>query len=371
MGANCICLQNRVVYSDFNIRCSNNSLILMKKNTNNESPNLSTSFQNYFLKTSVSRTVTSAIKIQSVFRSYFFRKSFTSVASLSSSFPKYNHFFHQHTSNSSQEKVYTNTSIPHSALTSLFHKYPPLSDRIKVVTIQVRFPNMAEYFGEWNADTKERHGRGIQVWVDKTAYHGMWKNDKINGFGKMVLSNGEYYEGEFVDDKAEGNGVYVSNNGGVYVGTWKCNLMDGVGKMTWKKYNEEYEGEFVKGRMNGNGKFTFKDGSVYTGEFVDNKIQGKGIKTWPNNNTYQGEFKDGKFDGQGEFTWVDGRKYIGHYVDDKKNGYGEFTWANGKKYKGTWKDGKQNGNGEIYFPKQDTWKKGTWYSGRLVIIEGY
>ena len=362
MGSICVCLQNKVSYSDFNILCNKGSLIIMKKN-NNEYPAISTSFQNFFTNTSVSNPTSSAIKIQSTFRAYIFRrKTFSNVPKLKN--------IHHHKSRNSIDKICITTSIPNQIVHSLLKKYPPLSDGIHVIMTQVRFPNLAEYSGEWNPKTEERHGRGVQVWSDRTTYLGMWKEDKISGLGKMILNNGEYYEGDFVDDKAEGYGIYVNNKGCEYVGSWKDNLMNGIGKMKWKNNNEEYEGEFLKGRMNGNGKYTFKDGSVYIGEFIDDKIQGKGIKTWPNNMMYQGEFKDGKFEGNGEFTWPDGRKYIGHYVDDKKNGYGEFTWANGKKYKGTWKDGKQDGNGEIYYPKQDMWKKGKWYNGRLVIFEG-
>lgn len=364
MGSNCVCMQNKVSYSDFNILCNKNgSLIIMKKN-NNEYPTISTSFQNFFTNTSVPNPTSCAIKIQSVYRAYIFRRKTFSLL------PKLNRINH-HKSRNSIDKTHTPTSaIANPIVKSLLTKYPPLSDGINVILMQVRFPNLAEYSGEWNPNTDERHGRGVQVWSDKTTYFGMWKDDMINGLGKMILNNGECYEGEFVNDKAEGYGTYVNNKGCEYVGSWKDNLMNGNGKMKWKNNNEEYEGEFVNGRMNGKGRFMFKDGSVYVGEFVDDKIQGKGIKTWPNKMVYQGEFKDGKFDGHGKFNWPDGRKYVGHYVDDKKNGYGEFTWVNGKKYRGTWKDGKQDGDGEMYYPKQNVWKKGKWYNGRLVIFEG-
>ena len=383
MGSVCICMQNRVIFSDYNIRCSNNSLILLKHNNkhNNDIPSISHTFKSIYLKTSHSQTISSIIKIQSIYRGYSFRKAFPISMHFS---PKLNNskrlYFQVITKSSSQDNINinlnntNNLSITKSSMClsshPVFQQYPALTDGVKVILIQVLFPNMSEYSGEWNPDKKERHGRGIQIWSDKSSYIGMWKDDKINGMGKLILNTGEYYEGNFINDKANGYGVYMYNNGSVYIGSWKDNVMSGFGKFSWKNVNEEYEGEFVRGKMSGNGTFKFRDGSVYVGEFCNNKIQGKGTKTWKDNRMYKGEFKDGKIDGEGEFTWGDGRKYKGHYVDEQKNGFGEFTWVNGKRYKGFWRNGKQDGKGEIYLPKYDCWKKGTWFNGKLVMLEG-
>jgi len=51
-------------------------------------------------------------------------------------------------------------------------------------------------------DEKTREGYGIQEWPDGARYVGFWKNNKANGKGVFVHSEGDVYEGEFVDDKA-------------------------------------------------------------------------------------------------------------------------------------------------------------------------
>ena len=40
------------------------------------------------------------------------------------------------------------------------------------------------------------------------SYRGNWKDDKKDGFGKLVFDNGEIYEGEFLNDMKHGPGKY-------------------------------------------------------------------------------------------------------------------------------------------------------------------
>jgi hypothetical protein len=68
--------------------------------------------------------------------------------------------------------------------------------------------NGAKYKGQWNIDSNERDGRGVQVCVDGSMYEGHWKRDKANGRGRLIHADGDVYEGDWVDDKAEGYGVY-------------------------------------------------------------------------------------------------------------------------------------------------------------------
>lgn len=44
-------------------------------------------------------------------------------------------------------------------------------------------------------DTNQRHGRGIQVWMDGSKYEGYWKRDKANVRGKLIHADGDIYEG--------------------------------------------------------------------------------------------------------------------------------------------------------------------------------
>jgi hypothetical protein len=46
-----------------------------------------------------------------------------------------------------------------------------------------------------------REGWGRFIFNDGSIYEGEWKNDNLNGFGRIV-SKSSYYEGEIVDGKA-------------------------------------------------------------------------------------------------------------------------------------------------------------------------
>ena len=53
----------------------------------------------------------------------------------------------------------------------------------------------------------------MQTWPDNSRYEGFWKDDKADGFGKLIHADGDVYEGEWKDDKANGEGVYIHANG--------------------------------------------------------------------------------------------------------------------------------------------------------------
>lgn len=69
-------------------------------------------------------------------------------------------------------------------------------------------------------DKEIRDGRGIQVWQDGSRYEGYWKNNKANGFGRLIHADGDVYEGEWRDDKAHGKGIYTHVDGSRYEGDW-------------------------------------------------------------------------------------------------------------------------------------------------------
>ncbi len=80
------------------------------------------------------------------------------------------------------------------------------SDKIQRVYIN-EFKDVGDgrlYKGQWNKQTGERDGVGIQLWPDGSKYEGLWKKDKANGKGRMTHANGDVYEGEWKDDKANG-----------------------------------------------------------------------------------------------------------------------------------------------------------------------
>ena len=168
--------------------------------------------------------------------------------------------------------------ITENHLRDLFQKYKALNDNIIVTKRQpVEFDNKAIYYGEWNVATNQRHGRGIQVWIDGSRYEGYWKNDKANIKGRLYHADGDIYEGSWLDDKAHGYGTYIHTDGAKYEGQWKDDKQDGVGRETWPDL-ACYMGDYKNGKKSGKGKFKWADKSEYDGDFLDNNIHGKGKK---------------------------------------------------------------------------------------------
>ena len=55
---------------------------------------------------------------------------------------------------------------------------------------------------------------------DGSIYEGYWKDDKFNGYGRLIYADGDVYTGQQQDDEAHGFGVYQHNNGVRYEGQW-------------------------------------------------------------------------------------------------------------------------------------------------------
>ena len=121
-------------------------------------------------------------------------------------------------------------------MNKLIKNYSPLNDNVNVVRKPpVEYENKSIYFGEWNIESDQRHGRGIQCWLDGSRYEGYWKNDKANVKGMLYHADGDIYEGDWLDDKAHGIGLYIHTDGAKYEGTWKEDKQDGKGiRFFWK-----------------------------------------------------------------------------------------------------------------------------------------
>ena len=94
---------------------------------------------------------------------------------------------------------------------------------------KIEYENKSIYYGEWNTESDQRYGRGIQYWVDGSRYEGYWRNDKANGKGMLFHADGDLYEGDWLDDKAHGFGTYTHVDGAKYEGAWKDDKQDGKG----------------------------------------------------------------------------------------------------------------------------------------------
>jgi hypothetical protein len=60
----------------------------------------------------------------------------------------------------------------------------------------------------------------VLEWADRSHFEGQFKNNKINGIGKVTFHNGDWYEGSFIDGKKTGSGKYMFIDGRNYDGAW-------------------------------------------------------------------------------------------------------------------------------------------------------
>ena len=84
-------------------------------------------------------------------------------------------------------------------------------------------------------------------------YDGEFDNNLRNGNGSQFVHGKIYYIGNFVDGNKVGYGVavYSEDLSQHYVGQWKDNLVEGQGKMVTPTYT--YEGQWKDNKMHGNG----------------------------------------------------------------------------------------------------------------------
>ncbi|XP_010166988.1 MORN repeat-containing protein 2, partial [Antrostomus carolinensis] len=75
----------------------------------------------------------------------------------------------------------------------------------------------------------ERDGHGVHTGANGITYVGRWKNDKMNGTGRLQHPSGAVYEGNFKDNMFHGAGTYTFPNGAKYIGPFNENKMEGEG----------------------------------------------------------------------------------------------------------------------------------------------
>ncbi|CAG9320037.1 unnamed protein product [Blepharisma stoltei] len=349
----------------------------------------------------------SAIKIQSIWKCYHYRKQFIHLKKITQ-----------------LNYIYFSTEEIHQTLSSAL-----LSDNPEVRP-KYTYPSGSTYEGSWLGGF--RHGYGVMKWYDGCRYEGYWDFSYAFGEGKFTHTDNDIFEGPWKCPYETGRQPFSSNSrsflesiqkgkkdgylwlwykqeiidqqnhkerssifslrhikrtkdlirkynqlqvqldypremlnklieelkykksikltsGVKYIGDWKDNKRDGKGKNIWE--NEDiYEGEWKNDMQNGWGKNVWIDGSMYIGQYKNNLKEGIGEYCWEDGTSYLGEWKDNCINGIGRYTWEDGRDYLGEWVNGAMQGFGIFTWKDGKKYEGGWHRGKKHGEGYTIWP---------------------
>ena len=123
-----------------------------------------------------------------------------------------------------------------------------------------KYINGHVYEGEFKNDM--RHGFGVMKYVNGDVYTGQFKMDKKNDlYGVKNYANGDIYKGGYEDNYKDGTGEYLyascSDNKTMYRGEFKNDKRNGIGKFInsdgiyegeWKNDNF-YEGKFKKKKV--------------------------------------------------------------------------------------------------------------------------
>lgn len=159
----------------------------------------------------------------------------------------------------------------------------------------------------------KRHGKGTNYWSDNNRkYVGTWVNDKRNGYGNetangFMVNRGFWKNGSFESETYSGAGCISGNcqngygtlimkNGDRYIGQFKNGKFNGYGKLDLI-LGERYVGEFKNNEFWGEGTLKIKDGGKYIGDFVNSDFNGLGTFYHENGTIERGKWKNGEFVG--------------------------------------------------------------------------
>jgi hypothetical protein len=149
--------------------------------------------------------------------------------------------------------------------------------------------NGLAYVGEYHNDVKSGKGKLFDFKLGKFVFDGQWAQDKRNGYGELSKDTVSY-KGNYVNDKMEGKGAQIWTNGDNYDGEFRDDVRNGKGRMTFAT-GDSYDGSFLNGKMHGRGVYTWKNGEKYIGEFKNGVMEGEGKVDYGINVIAQGNFE--------------------------------------------------------------------------------
>ncbi len=129
-----------------------------------------------------------------------------------------------------------------------------------------------------------RHGAGTTFLQDEEgrlfSHSGNYKDDLLNGFGKIHYSDGATFEGNYSEGQRSGLGVLIDPIiSTVSTGIFSNGELNGMGKE--EVFNADgssafvLEINFLNGEKHGRGLVTFNDGSTFYARYIDGEYQGE------------------------------------------------------------------------------------------------
>ena len=240
-----------------------------------------------------------------------------------------------------------------------FEEIPPDMKRFEVNMRRVR---VARY----------RHGKGVLIYPDSSAYSGQWVENKKHGNGKFYTSAGKY-SGVFENEHLRGYGKYEYASGEVHEGKRDTGAKYESPRLLTNVYEtgvlhdyhcklvfpdgSTYEGQMTQGKITGEG--TWKDpatGALKRGVFKEGKLHGRGKMVTAKGEVYEGEFYNGLPHHECRFTDKNGDIFFGEYIHGDRDGRGKYVYKNGDVYDGYYHADLRHGHGSLtYGNVSHTW----------------
>lgn len=270
---------------------------------------------------------------------------------------------------------------------------PPVPVWPKFVTGPIDYPNGDRYVGEYRveSDKKEilhgkgeyiakgfryngefkdnkKQGKGVYVWSDGAKYTGDFADDQASGRGVWEFASGDRYEGDVVNAVMVGKGVLISKDGSKFEGTFADGKPHGRGTYVFAN-GDKYEGGIAAGKKSGKGTYVSKNGDRFEVTFIDDVAQGTGSYEFANGDRYEGEIKNGALSGKGKYFHSGGERSEGNYLNGLLNGPGTFYFKDGSWFEGTFEDGLKRAKGIIIY-KDGTKRAAEIVNGSMTVAGG-
>lgn len=188
----------------------------------------------------------------------------------------------------------------------------------------------------WPQQPADDHGdSGIKsnqiVYEDDSRYVGNIEDGKRHGFGHLVLPDGSRLEGDWKNDVLEGEGrLFYSSGKLAYEGSFKEGQFHGHGVM----YSEQFD------QRQGNAKSFSGDRIQSVKSQTDHRVLdyqnlNATFEEWM---TFEGCFELDVKSGIGIMEMSNGDVFMGEFLNDKANGPGSYQTARGVKFLGIWRE---------------------------------
>ncbi len=213
---------------------------------------------------------------------------------------------------------------------TFFHSISPQKKRI-ILIVSIAFSLLAICYmiSRWCKKAKVLNGQAKKIDpVNGKIEKNVFKEDKLQGQGKVTFRDGSIGEGEFKDGVLSGQGTMTRPDGSIEQGEFRMGSLY-KGKITHLD-GKVWEGTFENGKLY-EGKITHRDGKVWDGTFENGKLNGPG-KFIDEDKEEIGIFKEGLLFGDGRMIYSDGTEKRGWFENgipmyvEQKDRYGQVVY---------------------------------------------